>query len=56
MAKLVLGLPQSLDGYVDHRELRPGPALFRYFVEHVRAPSCSATARRSLPGPGHRCA
>jgi dihydrofolate reductase len=36
MAKLVFGLSQSLDGYVDHMELRPGPALSRHFVEHVR--------------------
>ena len=36
MAKLIFGLSQSLDGYVDHQEMRPGPALFRHFVEHVR--------------------
>ena len=36
MTKLIFGLSQSLDGYVDHREMRPGPALFRHFVEHVR--------------------
>jgi hypothetical protein len=36
MAKLIFGLSQSLDGYVDHLEIRPGPALFRHFVEHVR--------------------
>jgi dihydrofolate reductase len=37
MAKLVFGLQQSLDGYVDHQVLgRPAPALFRHFVEHVR--------------------
>jgi len=36
MAKLIFGLSQSLDGYVDHLELRPGPALFRHFVEHTR--------------------
>jgi dihydrofolate reductase len=36
MAKLVYGLNQSLDGYVDHLELRPSPALFRHFMEHVR--------------------
>jgi dihydrofolate reductase len=36
MANLVFGLSQSLDGYVDHLEMRPGPALFRHFVEHVR--------------------
>jgi dihydrofolate reductase len=36
MAKLVYGLNQSLDGFVDHLELRPSLALFRHFVEHVR--------------------
>ena len=36
MANLIFGLSQSLDGYVDHLEMRPGPALFRHFVEHVR--------------------
>jgi dihydrofolate reductase len=37
MAKLVFGLQQSLDGYVDHMVLGPpGPALFRHFMEHVR--------------------
>ena len=36
MAKLIFGLSQSLDGYVDHLEMRPGPALFRHFVERVR--------------------
>jgi dihydrofolate reductase len=37
IAKLVFGLQQSLDGYVDHLELGPpGPALSRHFVEHVR--------------------
>jgi len=36
MAKLVFGLNQSLDGYVDHQEFAPGPALFRHFIEHAR--------------------
>ena len=37
MAKLVFGLQQSLDGYVDHLKLGPpGPAAFRHFFEHVR--------------------
>ena len=36
MAKFIFGLSQSLDGYVDHQEFRPGPALFRHFVAHVR--------------------
>jgi hypothetical protein len=37
MAKLVFQLSQSLDGYVDHQEMEPGPALFRHFVERTRA-------------------
>ena len=36
MAKLVYGLNQSLDGYVDHRSFSPSPAVFRHFIEHVR--------------------
>ena len=36
MAKLVFQLSQSLDGYVDHLEMQPGPALFRHFVERTR--------------------
>jgi dihydrofolate reductase len=47
MANLVFGLSQSLDGYVDHLEMRPGPALFRYFVEHVRGLAGSVYGRRT---------
>jgi dihydrofolate reductase len=36
MAKLVFGLNQSLDGYVDHTGFLPSFALFRHFVEHMR--------------------
>jgi dihydrofolate reductase len=36
LAKLIFGLQQSLDGYVDHQKFGPGPALFRHFVERVR--------------------
>ena len=36
MAKLVYGLNQSLDGYVDHQSFSPSPAVFRHFIEHVR--------------------
>jgi dihydrofolate reductase len=37
MAKLVYGMNQSLDGYVDHMKLGPPrPALFRHFLELVR--------------------
>jgi dihydrofolate reductase len=35
MAKLVFGLNQSLDGYVDHTEFSPPPALFRHFIEQT---------------------
>ena len=36
MAKLVFGMNQSLDGYVDHLELSPSPTLFRHWIEHAR--------------------
>jgi dihydrofolate reductase len=36
MAKLVYGLNQSLDGYVDHQGFLPDPALFRHYIEYVR--------------------
>ena len=35
MARLVFGMNQSLDGYVDHMAFGPGPALFRHFIEQV---------------------
>ena len=47
MAKFIFGLSQSLDGYVDHRDMRPGPVLFRHFVEHVRGLSGSVYGRRT---------
>ncbi|HEX3406568.1 MAG TPA: dihydrofolate reductase family protein [Caulobacteraceae bacterium] len=46
MAKLVFGLNQSLDGYVDHQEFAPGPALFRYFIEQMRDLTASVYGRR----------
>lgn len=37
MAKLIFGMNQSLDGYVDHMKLGPPvPSAFRHFLEHVR--------------------
>jgi dihydrofolate reductase len=36
MAKLIFEMNQSLDGYVDHLEIMPSPALFRHFIERVR--------------------
>ena len=46
MAKLVFGLNQSLDGYVDHLEFATGPALFRHFYEQVRDLTGSVYGRR----------
>jgi dihydrofolate reductase len=46
MAKLIFGL-QSLDGFVNHLEMRPGPELFRHFVEHVRDLAGSVYGRRT---------
>jgi dihydrofolate reductase len=47
MAKLVYGMNQSLDGYVDHLEFRPpSPALFRHYIEQVRGLTGSVYGRR----------
>src|SRR6202166_1184424 len=46
MAKLVFGLNQSLDGYIDHQEFAPGPALFQHFIEQVRGLTGSVYGRR----------
>jgi dihydrofolate reductase len=46
MAKLVYELNQSLDGYIDHQEFAPGPALFQHFVEQVRSLAGSVYGRR----------
>ena len=47
MAKLVFGLNQSLDGYVDHQPFfLPDPAVFRHFIEQVRGAAGSVYGRR----------
>ena len=46
MAKLVFGMNQSLDGYVDHEGFAPEPALFRHWIEHVRGLAGSVYGRR----------
>ncbi|MDO8396738.1 MAG: dihydrofolate reductase family protein [Bradyrhizobium sp.] len=48
MAKIVFGMNQSLDGYVDHdhAEFRPDPVLFRHFVGQVRGLAGSVYGRR----------
>ena len=46
MAKLVFGMNQSLDGYVDHTAFAPGPGLFRHFIDQVRGLTGSVYGRR----------
>ena len=46
MAKIVFGMNQSLDGYVDHDAFGPGPVLFRHFIELVRGLTGSVYGRR----------
>jgi dihydrofolate reductase len=47
MAKLVFGLNQSLDGYVDHRAFYlPDAAVFRHFIEQVRGAAGGVYGRR----------
>jgi dihydrofolate reductase len=46
MAKLVFGMNQSLDGYVDHVQIKTSPALFRYWTQQVRDLTGSVYGRR----------
>ena len=46
MAKLVFGMNQSLDGYVDHLEFQPDPSLFQHWIEHVRGLAGSVYGRQ----------
>ncbi|HKD07989.1 MAG TPA: dihydrofolate reductase family protein [Bryobacteraceae bacterium] len=47
MAKLVYGLNQSLDGYVDHLKMGPPPpALFGHFIEQARGTTGMLYGRR----------
>ena len=45
MARLVFGMNQSLDGYVDHMEFAPSPTLFRHFIKEAEAQSGSVYGR-----------
>jgi dihydrofolate reductase len=36
VAKLVFGMNQSLDGYVDHDKFAPSPVLFRHFIDDAK--------------------
>lgn len=46
MARLVFGMNQSLDGYVDHLAFAPGPTLFGHFIEQARGLAGSLYGRR----------
>jgi dihydrofolate reductase len=46
MAKLVFGMNQSLDGYVDHTAFAPSPALFRHFIEEAQEQAGSVYGRK----------
>ena len=45
MAKLVFGMNQSLDGYIDHTAFEPGPILFRHFIEEAQQQAGSVYGR-----------
>ncbi|QFG67386.1 dihydrofolate reductase family protein [Ornithinimicrobium pratense] len=47
MARLVFGMNQSLDGYVDHTEFAPDSTLFRHFVDEARGQTGSLYGRRT---------
>lgn len=46
MAKLVFGMNQSLDGYVDHMAFAPGLTLFRHFIAEAQAQTGSIYGRQ----------
>ncbi|MBX4889277.1 dihydrofolate reductase family protein [Rhizobium bangladeshense] len=46
MAKLVFGMNQSLDGYVDHMAFAPSPVLFRHFIEGTQRLAGSVYGRQ----------
>ena len=46
MAKLVFGMNQSLDGYVDHLRFGPSPTLFRHFIAEARQQAGSLYGRK----------
>jgi dihydrofolate reductase len=46
MAKLVFGMNQSLDGYVDHMRFAPDPTLFRHFIEEAEGQAGSVYGRK----------
>jgi dihydrofolate reductase len=45
VANLVLGINQSLDGYVDHMAIAPIPTLFRHFIQEAQGQAGSVYGR-----------
>ena len=46
MARLVFGMNQSLDGYVDHTAFAPSPTLFRHFIDEAQQQAGSVYGRQ----------
>ena len=46
MTRLVFGMNQSLDGYVDHTAFASSPTLFRHFIEETQGQAGSVYGRR----------
>lgn len=46
MAKLVFGMNQSLDGFVDHLRFAPDPTLFRHFIAEAQGQAGSLYGRK----------
>jgi dihydrofolate reductase len=46
MARLVFGMNQSLDGYVDHMAFGPSPTLFRHFIAEAEGQAGSLYGRQ----------
>jgi dihydrofolate reductase len=45
VARLVFGMNQSLDGYVDHLSFGPSPTLFRHFIKEAEGQTGSVYGR-----------
>ena len=48
MAKLVFGMNQSLDGYVDHMAFAPSPVLFRHSSRRLRGRRAVCTVAKCM--------
>ena len=46
MARLVFGMNQSLDGYVDHMKFAPDPTLFQHFIAEAEGQAGSVYGRK----------